>query len=66
MNKKRSNFKKIIKENKKLLEDNGIKTAALNGYIYTDRVPMESQAKKIAGILGVPLAEIPYYRVEHV
>ena len=66
MKSKHENFKEMVKENKKTLIDGGIGKYAVRSYIYTNRVPKEDQAKKISAILGVPLSQIPYYRVEHV
>ena len=64
--KKVNKFRKIIKENQKLLISAGINRYTLKSYMYTSRTPSEDNAKKISAILGIPLAEIPYYRVEHV
>ena len=63
---KQIKFKKIVKENKKLLIDGGISKYAVRSYLYTERIPNEENAKKIAGILGKPLAEIPYFRTERI
>ena len=54
-----------LKPNRKILNQHfGIPT--VNGWIYTDRVPIERNAKTISNLLCIPLAEVPYYRVEHV
>ena len=53
------------KPNRKIL-NNHFGRATVNGWIYTHRVPTERNAKAISALLGVPLAEVPYYRVEHV
>jgi hypothetical protein len=60
-------FRKNITEkpNRKIL-NNHFGRATVNGWIYTGRVPMERNAKIISALLGVPLSEVPYYRVEHV
>lgn len=57
-------FKKIAKENKPLLVKSGIKNSTVRSWIYTSRVPSEENAKKISMILGIPLSEIPFYRIE--
>ena len=61
---KQIKFKKIVRENKKLLIKGGISKYAVRSYLYTERVPNEENAKKISAILGMPLAEIPYFRTE--
>jgi len=63
---KQNKFKKIVKENKGLLISSGFSMPAVRSWIYTNRIPTETNAKKISAILGVPLSEIPYYRTERV
>jgi len=64
--KKVNKFRETVKKNKKLLVEGGINLYTVKSYAYTSRLPSEPNAKKISAILGVSLAEIPYYRTEHV
>ena len=64
--KKINNFRRIIKENRALLQKAGINKYAIKSWLYTSRIPSEPNAKKVAATLGLPLSDIPYYRTERV
>lgn len=57
-----SNFRKLIKNNRYILEGHGINRATVNSWIYTDRVPEYETACLISDILQILLTDIPYYR----
>jgi len=60
--KKIKKFRKLVRENKVVLVEKGFKLPTVRSYIYTDRLPSEMHAKKIARILNVPLESIPCTR----
>ena len=59
-------FRVLIKKHRKQLIKYGFKECTVNSWVYSNRVPTEANAKAISALLGVPLVEVPYYRVEHV
>ena len=57
-----TNFKNIVKANRKLLKSHGIAPSTIHSYengVY----PSMARAIRLAEILGVDLEVIPYYRV---
>ena len=51
---------------RKQLVNAGLNYHAVYSWGNSDRIPTEANAKKISGILGIPLSDIPYYRIERV
>jgi len=57
------NFQKLIRQNKDKLIENGIKWSTVRSWAYGQRMPDIKSALKIADILDMPLAEVPYREV---
>jgi transcriptional regulator with XRE-family HTH domain len=58
--KKTTAFKKLIKNNRKLLITKGFKASTVSMWEHGNRRPEIPMAKKIAKVLNVPLSDIPY------
>jgi hypothetical protein len=61
-----ANFKKLVKEHRHELEQHGFGRAAINSWIYTDRVPTYENACLLADVLHVLITDIPYYQIRRV
>jgi hypothetical protein len=58
--KKTTSFKKLIKENRKLLLSKGFKASTLTMWGNGERHPLKKIALKLAKILNIDVQEIPY------
>jgi hypothetical protein len=63
MNTKTKKFRQTIRINKDRLIAGGITQHAVRSWIYTDRIPTEESARRIAAILGISLKRIPHRTV---
>jgi len=61
---KTSIFEQKIRENKKRLVALGFPLATVNSWIYTNRKPRYETAERLSMILGIPISQIPYIKVE--
>ena len=58
-------FKELVKINRKSLAD-VFSVNTVNSWIYGNRIPTYENAKIISDLLNMSLADVPYYRKEHV
>jgi hypothetical protein len=58
--KKTTSFKKLIKNNRKLLLSKGFRASTLTMWSGGDRHPLKETAGKLAKILNIDVKEIPY------
>jgi transcriptional regulator with XRE-family HTH domain len=56
--------KKIREHRKELIEKHGFSKATVNSWLYTTRKPRYATAEKLSLILGIPVSQIPYIKVE--
>lgn len=66
MSDKVNDFRDLVKANWKTLVAAGFKYHTVRRWHRGERMPSEEHAKQIAAVLGVSLAQIPYFRTEHV
>jgi len=58
-------FEQKIRENKKrLVNELGFSAATVNSWIYTNRKPRYETAERLSVVLGIPISQIPYIKVE--
>jgi len=55
-----TSFKKLIKDNRKLLISKGFKQSTLSMWFKGKRSPLKSTAKKLSKVLNIDIEEIPY------
>lgn len=55
-----TSFKKLIKNNRKLLLSKGFKASTVSMWYHGNRSPLRETAKKLAKILNIDIQEIPY------
>ena len=56
-------FQKLIRENKDILIQSGIKWSTVRSWAYGQRMPDIENAVRIGEILGMPVEEIPYRQI---
>lgn len=60
----KTKFRLLVKKYRKELKKAGFKVTTINSWIYTKRVPFFDSAVKMSPIIGLPVAKIPYIRIE--
>jgi len=63
--KKTIKFKRLIEKNRKLLiKQHRFNKATVWTWIHGKRIPSFENAVRLSGILDIPLADIPFHRIE--
>lgn len=58
-------FQQIIRKNQKALIASGLNWTTVRSWAYGARMPSYESAQKIAEVLGVPVEEIHYRKIEY-